>query len=415
MANVKVSLLRYVKRGKGWRRSRVEEETTRKGRGWTRDWDDPKTYGPDVTEVGEFQLKWYSGANAVYKGVGADLREAVAQRDKQARLLAAEHAADKAGVELVEQTDRKNLDEEMATLVRDKELAQRDKETVSSYRNNITEFLTVTRVKFADQITKRHLLEFCDAQRKRGLSERSVQNNYGTLTAFLNVVGVDHKSLMPKEDRPKKEDEDPVAYSPDDLKKFMAALKNERHQLFFEFLLKSGMREKEATHLEWGEIDWHTSNINLTGSKEIRLVIDGKEKLLKFRTKTGKSRTIPIESALLEKLKAWKKKHPASRFLFGTRTDQPDGHFLETCKQAAKEAGLNCGLCRTCLKTKGRECEDWFLHRFRHTFATWSLQGGMDLRTLQKLLGHTDISMTARYLGVSSTTQSQLSSIFAGF
>ena len=40
----------------------------------------------------------------------------------------------------------------------------------------------------------------------------------------------------------------------------------------------------------------------------------------------------------------------------------------------------------------------WDLKTFRSTFATWALQRGVDIRTVQALMGHTKIDMTAKYL-----------------
>jgi integrase len=83
-----------------------------------------------------------------------------------------------------------------------------------------------------------------------------------------------------------------------------------------------------------------------------------------------RSRDITLEPGLLLKLKAWHAKTSIARFIFGTSSDLPNGHFLETCKEAARRAGLSCKQCQGCLDRN--ECEKWFLHKFRATFATWA-------------------------------------------
>ena len=75
-------------------------------------------------------------------------------------------------------------------------------------------------------------------------------------------------------------------------------------------------------------------------------------------------------------------------------------NFLRQCKSVAWHAGLNCGLCDTgqghC--AKGPYCQNWFLHKFRATFATMHLRAGVDLRTVQEWMGHKDLESTSRYL-----------------
>ena len=46
----------------------------------------------------------------------------------------------------------------------------------------------------------------------------------------------------------------------------------------------------------------------------------------------------------------------------------------------------------------GPFCGRWFLHKFRHTYATRHLQDGIDIRTLQQWMGHRDIASTMVYL-----------------
>ena len=127
MANAKVALLRYVRTARGWRRVRVE--AIRKGRG--RDERLVSPGGGDTLERGEFQLRWYRGSLAVYKGVGHDLQEAITARDNQRANLEAQCAADVAGRQLVSDgTEPVILAGAKLRFVQKKRLVGRDEETV---------------------------------------------------------------------------------------------------------------------------------------------------------------------------------------------------------------------------------------------------------------------------------------------
>jgi site-specific recombinase XerD len=89
--------------------------------------------------------------------------------------------------------------------------------------------------------------------------------------------------------------------------------------------------------------------------------------------------------------------------MFPTSGCSPKLDFLDCLKAVAKRAGLNCKHCDAC-KSRA-ECEHWYLHKFRATFATRCLWAGVDLRTVQQWLGHSDMESTMRYLKPSRSQQ----------
>jgi integrase len=88
----------------------------------------------------------------------------------------------------------------------------------------------------------------------------------------------------------------------------------------------------------------------------------------------------------------WLAKNP-TKYVFGTRKDQPEGHYLRILKQFAKMSGQNP--------------ERFWLHKFRDTAATRWLDRGVNLRQIQAWLGHTDISVTTRYLAPGNDQKQQ--------
>jgi integrase len=150
-------------------------------------------------------------------------------------------------------------------------------------------------------------------------------------------------------------------------------------------------------YLEWDDI--------LTETKVLKL--QSKVKRWGFRLKDFEERELPLSDELLERLMAYKREHAGSSTLIFPKDKKPDGHFLRTLKRQARAAGLNCGNCDGCLG-KSRECERWFLHKFRATFCTKMHRNpDIDLRTLQAMMGHSDLASTLRYLRPAENVQTQ--------
>jgi integrase/recombinase XerD len=140
-------------------------------------------------------------------------------------------------------------------------------------------------------------------------------------------------------------------------------------------LLKTGVREREATTLEWTDLEF--------GDKPTVTILARKPHL-EFRTKTGKGRTIPLEKNLALKLAAWRMKNPMTKLVFGTKSDKEDSHFYRICVETAKKAGM--------------DPSNFWLHKWRDIGTLTCRAAKVDLRTLQHWMGHSSIIMTERYL-----------------
>ena len=111
---------------------------------------------------------------------------------------------------------------------------------------------------------------------------------------------------------------------------------------------------------------------------------------------------IHYRARIPKELKALKAKSDKTGGLgFPTSGCNPKQNFLGDLKACAEHAKL--------------KKEDFWLHKFRATFATWSLWAGVDLRTVQQWLGHSDMESTMRYLKPSRSQQvrEKVNEIFA--
>jgi integrase/recombinase XerD len=157
------------------------------------------------------------------------------------------------------------------------------------------------------------------------------------------------------------------------------------------FFLMTGMRKQEVMYTYW-------SDVNLAGC-----TVRVSHNLDKgWTSKAYKEREIPIPSKVVKSLKACKAKSDKScSLVFPTAGCNPKLDFLDGLKAVAERAKL--------------DKENFWLHKFRATFATWSLWAGVDLRTVQQWLGHSDMESTMRYLKPSRSlhVRDKVNEIFA--
>ena len=146
-----------------------------------------------------------------------------------------------------------------------------------------------------------------------------------------------------------------------------------RDRAILEIIYSSGLRASEAINIKMGDINFEAGFITIIGkgSKE-RVVPINEPTLITIRNY--------IEASRPEILK-----HRSSQFLFLAKGGKPmtRQRLWQIIKMYSKQLSIEMSP-----------------HTLRHCFATHLLEGGADLRALQKMLGHTDISTTQIYTKV---------------
>jgi integrase len=332
---------------------------------------------------GEWYIAWYEGTKKMRKPVGPRLTEAVAEKVRQTQRLAAQNV----GITIEEDDgSRTRIVDAIETFLDDLRLRDRQGETVQAYQLVLYPFADSCQKTFVDQIDRTDVLRYSKRVRNQGRSPRTVFNRFTSLQTFLKANGI---KIMDKRDWPRYVDSEPEVYTVEELQKFFAACDDEQH-LLCQFLLKTGARMQEAMFACWSDLDFKNRTFRVTAKPA-----------LGFSPKSWEEREIPLEEGLAARLEARRKTRTGTTLVFPTRNGNPNNKLLQTLKRVARRAGLNCGQCSTCLRgagTQQQECERWFLHKFRATFATMHLQAGVDLRTVQSWLGHKDLASTMRYL-----------------
>ena len=178
------------------------------------------------------------------------------------------------------------------------------------------------------------------------------------------------KGLFAKIKLPKLEKKLPTVLSKEEIRKLLDITKNPKHKLLISFLYSSGLRVSEAVSIKIDDLDLN---------ERMGIVRAGKGK---------KDRNIILSESLVNDLKSYLgKRKDDNPHVF----DIKDRHIsIRQAQRIVSDAAKKSGI-------KKRV----FCHALRSSFATHLLESGTDIRIIQELLGHSDLSTTQRYTKVS--------------
>jgi len=168
----------------------------------------------------------------------------------------------------------------------------------------------------------------------------------------------------------------PFVLSREEVQRLLTHAANQKYRTMLMTAYASGLRLSEVLHLRVSHID--------SARMTIRVV----------QGKGGQDRDTVLSARLLEALRAyWKVTRPAD-WLFPARKAPARPMDPSSLQKAYLTAKRRAGL----TKPGG-------IHTLRHCFATHLLEAGVDLHTIQRLMGHRHLSTTARYLQLARHTQ----------
>lgn len=224
--------------------------------------------------------------------------------------------------------------------------------------------------KLGREEVRRYLLHLVE---DRGLSESSLLQARAALK-FLYTVTLGRDFVFDRIPVPKKPSKLPVVLSLGEVEEFFSCLQSLKYRAILMTAYAGGLRVEEVTALRISDIDSRRMVIRVNQGKRC------------------KDRDVMLSDHLLLVLREyWKAARPRD-FLFPG--PGKTGHITESsvnraCKLAIQRSSI------TKVVTP---------HVMRHSFATHLLEAGTDVRTIQILLGHRNLSTTARYLRVSLET-----------
>jgi integrase/recombinase XerD len=162
----------------------------------------------------------------------------------------------------------------------------------------------------------------------------------------------------------------PAVLSTDEVARLFAAVNNPRDLMILQIAYAAGLRVSEVVRLQVGDIDSSRMTLHVRCAKG------------------RKDRFVPLSAVLLGRLRDYWREYRPRLWLFpGARpaSHLSAGNVQRLCQRAVRACGIS---------------KKASMHTLRHSYATHLLESGTDLATLQKLLGHNQLSTTLRYTHV---------------
>ena len=254
-------------------------------------------------------------------------------------------------------------------------LANYAESTILSYTRAIKR-LSVKLGKTPDNVNEDELQEFL-----LHLKEKMSQSSWHAYLFGIRYVYVEVLEMPEMVDslpRSKREQKLPVILSQEQLIELFGACKNLKHRCLFKLAYGTGMRMNELRMLRISDVDSDRMRIR---------VVQGKGR---------KDRDVVLPESVLGELRAYYLGARPQGYLFnGQKKGEP------MAKRSIQHA-LGATLKRTQIS------KPVTMHSFRHAYACHSIEMGMDIITLQHLLGHAHLSTTLLYLRVAEAPTSGL-------
>jgi len=261
--------------------------------------------------------------------------------------------------------------------------------TLSAYRRDLTQYRTFLESRGPleiGSISREDVTAFVASLRERGLAPSTIERKVAAIKGFHKFLVRESVTANHPTSRvplPKVPERLPDVVSIADIDRMLSQPFDDspsglRDRALLETLYGCGLRVSETVGLDVADMDLHDGYLRVFG-------------------KGSKERLVPIAGMALHALDAYLKQgRPCLRAKRSVSSDdsavflnQRGGRITRQSVHAiVRRAGSRVGL------------EELHPHTLRHSFATHLLEGGADLRSLQEMLGHADISTTQVYTHV---------------
>ncbi|MGN8819080.1 tyrosine-type recombinase/integrase [Oribacterium sp. HCP28S3_H8] len=197
------------------------------------------------------------------------------------------------------------------------------------------------------------------------------------------IVNPCKKSLKSNMGKPSEKKE---ALTIDVQKKFLGAVVGYSYENQYRFVLQTGLRTGEMIGLKWSDIDFKNRTMKIERTMEYRYKV-GEWRIGPPKSQSG-YRTVPLTEEAVRILENQRKKNQSLKIIPMEWKD-----FVFLCRKGTpvKNSTYDTGLFKYCDRAG---IPRFSMHVLRHTFATRCIEAGMKPKTLQKILGHSNIGIT---------------------
>lgn len=222
-----------------------------------------------------------------------------------------------------------------------------------------------------NDLNARSALRFLAVLKRSGYSNKSLNLVVQALKAYFRFEGLEEEAKKIKS--PKVPRSLPKSLTKEEVKKLLSVIPptRKRDRLIVLLLYGSGLRVSELCNLKINDVDFKRSLIIVRGGKG------------------GKDRIVPVPGALLKEIEDYlKMRNDDSEYLLvEERRSRKDRLSPKTVWYILNKYGKKAGIKVT-------------PHMLRHSFATHMLENGIDIRVIQEILGHSNLSTTQIYTKV---------------
>lgn len=231
----------------------------------------------------------------------------------------------------------------------------------------------------AEQLVEADIRTWVSQLHRRGLAGSSIQRSLSAVRSFFNYLGREQgrpRNPAASVQAPRQPRKLPKTLDADQVNKYLSfdedSIIARRDRAITELFYSSGLRLAELVAVDINDIDQHSKLLTVTG-------------------KGNKTRTVPVGSMALQAIERWLEVRPDSA------ADEDSAVALFTSSRGQRISVRNI---QARLKVQGRKSgmhQNVHPHMLRHSFASHMLESSGDLRAVQELLGHANISTTQVY------------------